>query len=444
MADQSSFEIDKSQRKLGPIWLSPGITRRNVLAMLYSGAMAIGFINLLNLIQPLLLQDQLGMSSGEGAFTANLYVVLETITLLVAAPIANLSDQIGRRPIFTLGFTLISLAMIFLPTADSGLEYGFYRVIASFGIACCTTMIGSLIADYPQNASRGKYIGVNGVCTAIGVIVVGSGMTQLPNVFSKMGYSPIESISFTLWIGSGLAFIAAVVAFSGLKKGRAATQSEKLPFMENAKTGLAEIAKNPRLILGCGATMMSRGDLVVLATFFSLWVQKLGADKGIESVVASATAGKLFGLTQIAMLLFLPVIALLADRINRVSTLSICMALAAIGYFALGISPDPYDSGLIYVVCVLAGIGEAGMIVAVPALIGQEAPAQSRGAIIGVAATFGAIGVIATNWVAGALFDTWSYQAPFLFMGVLNVLMLIWAVVVRLASNPKPAEAPAN
>ena len=46
---------------------------------------------------------------------------------------------------------------------------------ATAGIACCTTMIASLMADYPQNASRRKFIGTNGVCPAIGIIVVDSG-----------------------------------------------------------------------------------------------------------------------------------------------------------------------------------------------------------------------------------------------------------------------------
>ena len=188
-------------------------------------------------------------------------------------------------------------------------------------------------------------------------------------------------------------------------------------------------------MLGCGATALSRGDLTVLASFFSLWIQKAGADKGIESVVASATAGKLFGMIQIAMLLSMPFIAILADRVDRVTNLAIGITLAAVGYFALGFAPDPFGSGLIYLVIVLAGIGEAAMIISVPALIGQEAPGAIRGSIIGVAATFGAVGIIATNKASGYLFDNWDYQGPFLFMGFLNTCMLLWAIKVRLSAN---------
>jgi MFS family permease len=435
MTNPTAVAIDKSQQRLGPIWLSAGVTRRNALTMFYSSAMAIGFVNLLNLIQPLLLQDQLGMTEGEGNFTAMLFVILELITLTVAAPLANLSDVIGRRPIFTSGFIIICLALIMLPAASSGFELGAIRAFASLGIACCTTMIASVTADYPQNATRGKFISANGMCTALGVIIVGSGLTQMPSVFSNIGYSSTDAIAFTIWIGATLAIITAWLAWSGLRRGRVTEVIERPGFLANARTGLGQIKNNPRLVLGCGATLMSRGDLTVLATFFALWVQKVGADQNIESVIASGTAGRLFGLMQICMLLSLPIMGILADRVNRVSIVAIAMAAAAIGYFALGISPNPFESNWIYPVVALAGIGEAGMIIAVPSLIGQEAPAESRGAIIGIAATCGALGIIMTNWVAGLMFDNLSYQAPFLFMAVLNCCMLSWALIVRMRTT---------
>jgi MFS family permease len=376
------------------------------------------------------------MRSGEGSFTAMLYVVAEITTLLVAAPLANLSDQIGRRPIFSCGFLITCLVLIAYPLADSQTEMLIFRIFMSIGIACCTTMIASIMADYPQNASRGKFIALNGIFSALGVIFVGSGLTQLPRVFTAQGFSPVDASTYTLWIGSALALFAAIMSFAGLKKGRAVEHEERLPFFANARVGLREIRGNPRLTLGCAATMLSRGDLTVLAAFFSLWIQKVGTDSGIASVDASATAGRLFGLTQIAMLCTMPLIASIADRFDRVTTLCLSMTIASLGYFALGFSPNPFESNWIYAVVLMAGMGEAVVIVSVPTLIGQEAPGRFRGSIIGVAATFGALGIILTNQAAGYLFDNWSYQGPFLFMGILNGLMLMWALAVRLMAKP--------
>ncbi len=436
MADHRALTIDTQQRRLGPVWLSAGVKPGHALTLFLSGAMAIGFVNLINLIQPLLLQEQLGMSGGEGGFTATLYIIAEITTLLVAGPLANLSDQVGRRPIFSAGFLIVCIMLVLFPMATSQMELMFYRVFMSMGIACCTTMIASLLADYPQNPSRGKFIGFNGVATALGVIIIGAGLTQLPRLFAARGYSPIESSTFTLWIGSGLALVTAIICFAGLKKGRAAEHEQRLSFMANARLGLGEIRGNPRLILACAATALSRGDLTVLASFLSLWIQKVGADTGIASVEASATAGRLFGITQIAMLLFIPVIAAIADRLDRVRTLAVSITLAAIGYLALTLAPNPFESPLIYLVTLLAGIGEAVVIVSVPALIGQEAPGRVRGSIIGVAATFGALGIIFTSQASGWLFDNLSYKGPFLFMTVLNSLMLVWTLLVLRLPQP--------
>ena len=102
MSDHRSFSIDSSQRRVGPIWLSPGILPRHVYTLFFSGAMAVGFINLLNLIQPLLLQEQLGMTSGEGDFTANLYIALELTTLIVAVGLTSAAAVLFALPVETI------------------------------------------------------------------------------------------------------------------------------------------------------------------------------------------------------------------------------------------------------------------------------------------------------------------------------------------------------
>ena len=43
----------------------------------------------------------------------------------------------------------------------------------------------------------------------------------------------------------------------------------------------------------------------------------------------------------------------------------------------------------------------------------------------------GSIGVIIASLGGGQLFDHWSRTGPFTLMGVLNVLALLWAIVVR-------------
>ena len=107
------------------------------------------------------------------------------------------------------------------------------------------------------------------------------------------------------------------------------------------------------------------------------------------------------------------------------------MALAAVGYTALGVVSDPFNNPWMYPVALAAGMGEAAVIVSAPALIGQEAPVRVRGSVIGFTALAGAIGVLVNVKVSGVIFDAWLYQAPFLYMGGLNLLLCIWAAIVR-------------
>ena len=80
----------------------------------------------------------------------------------------------------------------------------------------------------------------------------------------SLTYTPQESIAFTLYIGGTLAFIAALITFSGLRKGRAKEHEEKRPFLENMRVGITEIRKSPRLLLGCGAKRRQRRRLLAL------------------------------------------------------------------------------------------------------------------------------------------------------------------------------------
>ncbi|MGI9309639.1 MAG: MFS transporter, partial [Gammaproteobacteria bacterium] len=434
MSDHGSFTIDDSQKKLGPIWLSPGVLPRHVLTLFYSAMFSIVFITFLNLVHPYVLHEHLGMpTEQQGNFTGNLYVVLELITIVFAIPLGVLSDRIGRRPIYTAGFLLLAIGMALIPTARTPEMMGLYRVIASLGIACCVTMTASLNADYPQNNSRGKQLAISGFFTALGIVIIASFlMAGLPEFYASRGMDPIAAGNATYWTGTALALLAAIVTWFGTIKTLPTKKTEREPLMHMLRVGIAEIRRNPRLTLGCGATFVSRGDLTVLATYFSLWIVAVGTDQGGDVGEISAKAGMLFGISQLAIPLSLPVVAMLVDRLDRVTMVAAAMGFTACGYFFLGVVPDPLGSWLIYPALILTGIGESMVIVTAPALVGQEAPSRVRGSIIGVTALCGGFGVLINVKASGYMFDAWSYQAPFLYMAGVNIALMLWALLVRL------------
>ena len=474
MLEPTTFDIDRSQQRLGPIWLSPGISRLNFVALLYTSMMTIVFVTSLGLLMPYLLHEHLSIPTDvQGNFTGNLTVIAEIIAIAVVVPVGLLSDRIGWRSIFVTGFLLICISFILCPLARTPGALIAVRILVAAGISSCLMMLASVIADYPQNSSRGKLIGANGVVTGFGVVIFAALVfAQLPGIFSERGATPIEAGTYSYWIVAGAALLTALLARLGLKGGRATVHRERRPLAELLRTGIGEIRKNPRLGLTCAAYFVSRGDLAVFVFFCSLWIVAVGTDAGIPIAEAQATAGRLFGVSQLAMVLFTPVIGLIVDRFDRVTALAMAMAIATLGYVMLGTVGDPFTSPFIYPVAILAGAlamiggqingsfvtnietgkltdalflaeanhgidqrlgwaGEACIIVSGPALVGQEAPAKTRGSIIGVVGFFGALGVLIHSKISGMLFDDWMYQAPFIYLAFVNALVCVLAIAVR-------------
>jgi MFS family permease len=433
MTDNAAFEIDRTQRRLGPIWLTPGVMPGHVLTLFYSSMITIVFITSIGVLFPYLLHEHLKVPTEvQGNYTGNLIVILELTVIAIAIPVGIASDRWGRRPIFTAGFLIVFISLVLMPLARTGEALVLYRVMSGVGVAFGTTMMATTIADYPQNASRGKFISINGIITNIGVILLTAVvLSQLPQFFIGRGADAYAAGSYTFWTMAGLALLTALITWTGLKGGRAIAHASRR-FSDLLLTGAAEVRRNPRLRLACAAYFVSRGDLTVFVMFFTLWLVAVGTDAGMPTAEAQSAAGRMFGIAQVSMLLFTPVIGWMVDYFDRVVALAISMAIAFIGYLALGIVVDPLNSPWMYLAAVLGGAGEAAVVVSGPALVGQEAAPKVRGSIIGFVTLFGALGVLINSKISGVIFDAWMYQAPFVFMAGMNLLIVIAAMAVRL------------
>jgi MFS family permease len=159
-------------------------------------------------------------------------------------------------------------------------------------------------------------------------------------------------------------------------------------------------------------------------------------EKGLAAGDAIARAGTISGVAQVAALLWALVFMALADRVNRVSAVIAAMTLAFVGYTWVGLADDPF-SPMIFAAAIMMGIGEMSAILSGQALLGQEAPIHIRGAVFGLAGIFGSLGILTANLLGGWLYDVWTRAAPFFVIGVCNLLILAFAVFVRLQGRAR-------
>lgn len=451
----TSMEIDRTGKNIGPLWLVPGVSYLNAYTLLFAAFVSIGLNSFLNAFQPYILTEHLGIPAGtefepgeQGRVTSVLGIIQEIMMISLLGPIGALADKIGRRPIYVAGFCLIATGYVLYPTATSLPVLYAYRFIYASGAACIVAMLATVIADYPQNASRGKMIGACGFLQGLGVVISIFILMRLPAWYSGLtGADGVWAGRYSLWTVALICLIAAVVLRVGLKGGVPKADSKRDNFFSLLKTGF-RAARNPRIALSYGAAMISRGDLVLVSTFFALWLTQAGIASGLSPQEASERTGMFYGLVQLCALLWAPVIGVLIDRLNRVTALCIAVTLAAVGYTSLGLVTDPIGPQM-YAAAVVLGMGEVSGVLASQALIGQEAPERERGSVFGTFGFTGAIGILVTVSAGGYLFDFWAPSAPFVVMGIANVALLVAAVIVRLKwaepdpAKPAAAQAPA-
>lgn len=417
------------------VWLQPGINTLNAAVFCYAAFATIGLLTFVSTGTALVLNANFGIDIGEqGTISGDLVIVTEIMQLLIFGTVGVLSDRIGRREVFALGMLVMGIGYLLYPFANSVTELMVYRAIYAVGLGAATGMLGTIVADYPQDRSRGKFVALTGVFNGLGVICVTVIFGRfVPPALIDAGYDAITTTKIVHVIVFAACAISAVAYVVGLKKGTVGAQGERLPIKTLIVSGFAEARRNPRLALSYAAAFVARSDLVVLGTFTVLWGAVAGVAEGMDPAVASARGAGIFGIASAAALVWLAVLGSFMDRYNRVSTTVFCMALAAIGYSAMWLVDNPLAPGAVPYF-VLLGIGQISAFFGATTLISQEAPRLSRGAVVGAFNMCGAIGIFVASGLGGRLFDSIGPAAPFVLIGFLNAIVMLLAIVVRIKS----------
>lgn len=427
-------------RRFAFIWLAPGVSLLNMWTYVIAAFTTIGLLTFVAIGTPYVLNANLGIpAERQGQVTGDLQLLNEIVMLLAFAPIGVLADRVGRRGVYAFGLLAMSVAYFLYPLASSVAELASFRAIYALGIAAATGMLGTVLADYPQDRSRGALVAFGGVLNGIGVVTVALGLGRLPGWLVSQGYDAVAAGRLTHWLFAAICAVVAVIVFFGLQKGTPAHHGERLPVRELARSGLRE-ARRPRILLAYCCAFIARSDLVILGTFTVLWGQTAGIAEGYEPARASGAGARIFGTASLAALAWLPVIALITRRMNRAGAVALCMGLAAVAYLSMPLVEHPLEPAALGWFALL-GIGQISAFFGATTLISHEAPRVSRGAVIGMFNVCGAVGVLVSTSIGGRLFDSIGPAAPFAMIGVAAAVVTLFALYVRVRGGE---EAPAS
>ena len=419
--------------KLGPIELAPGISRFNAITYFYACFICIGVLAGMNFIQGYILTEMLSIPiSNQGTISGNLAFTQEIIAIFLVALFGILSDRIGRRSVMVFGTIVVAIGFALYPYATSITELFIYRAVFATGAAALSSVLAIIVNDYPQERSRGKLISVHSVLNALGVAVFAILLGRLPTVFTSNGYDPVTSGQYTMLLVAGLTFVSGLIFLRGLKEGTPEKDYNKPSVGELVKVGI-ESAKNPRIALAFGATLLARADVSVNGIFISLWAITSGAALGLSAGEAIKRVVVVIVITNLLSIVWAFVFGSIIDRINRVTAMVIAMSLGTVAYGSMYFVDSPLNySNLPFFILISASA--IGTVIATSSLIGQEAPMRQRGTVIGFSAFFGAVGILAATKFGGQLFDVIGPRGPFLLIAVTHATLLLAAIAVRIKS----------
>ncbi|WP_101759926.1 MFS transporter [Oceanicoccus sp. KOV_DT_Chl] len=416
--------------QFGPVTLAPGYTRTNAFGFLLAAFTAIPLVSFINFAQPFLLEEVFHVPKEEqGVLTGQLAAMQEFIVLLLMGVVGASSDNFGRRIIMVVGLAILALGLVIYPLATAASDLYAYRIIFAIGASMVPVMYSVTLHDTSANKSRGVFTAMGSFCTGLGMVLISMQIGKLPQRLIAQGVDPIMAGRYAYWAMAALAVVVALLIHCMWKSGRATTATEKTPVLKLMREGFGEAATNPRIALSYFTAFASRGDLVVIGTFMSLWVVQSSSDFALTSAEGLARAGIMVAIVQGVAMIWAIAMGILSDRINRVASVCIGFTIAAFAYMNISFIDNPFSSSALFA-CALLGIGEISTIVSGSALIGEEAPAERRGSVLGVFNVIGATGILLGTYFGGVVFDGIGKTAPFMLMGIINGLVAVTALSI--------------
>ncbi len=446
-------ETTKSVTKFAGIEVPPELTKSNFFFLFFNTFLIGLLMAVFGILQPAFLKDVIKINQDfAGSINGLLMNLNELATFALVAMVGVLSDRVGRKILAILGFVVLAISFYLLGQANgiasflqipAGLssqicaflsfvpsrsaEFTQYapgllttyviRLFLGVGLILCYPQFITMVADYTYEKDRGKGMAMNGVMMGISSIII---FALFVPIMAKTG------VLFLIYI------IIAVALGGALSTG--VFLKERLPETKQEKVGLMKIIPVVRKSIALKASywccMITRADIIVLATFVITWGVKYGKELGLSTGEATFKASMPMMVMGFATLVAFPILGIMLDKKGRVPVIILALISGGIAMFLLAVSPNPF-SPLVYIAMIFAAVGMAGSIAGANTLASDASPKGMVGSILGGLNTMQPIGVLFFVGLGGYLFDRFSPGWAFALKGIASLILCMWIFMIK-------------
>ncbi len=357
-------------------------------------------------------------------FLVGVLIAANALPRLVSGPLTGyLTDRLGRKPLVMLGPAIRGVSNVGQFFATDYATFFALEMVGQFGVAMWNTSANVLLSDVTTSQNRGKVLAVRHMSMRMGFVagpLLGGVMAVtfgLQSVFLLNGLSKIIIllVAFFLVRETRPTQASAPAPAEG-KRARSAPRFSLAPFRDPSFLALS--------VATAALSMTQAGTMQA--------VLPVHAKDALD--VSSASLGFLISLAAaLAFALALPN-GVLSDRLGRKVSLVPGLALLGVSVLALAYG-QAY--GLLVLVVVLHGSGEAMTLGTTQTYAMDLAPSTARGAFMGLWSLSQSTGAVIGPLLASALYH-WvgpaiAFQAV---AGVLLVSAVVMLVMGRETAGP--------
>jgi MFS family permease len=367
------------------------------------------------LILPVFAVHARTLPGGEDATLVGLALGVYGLTqALLQLPLGIASDRFGRKPVIFAGLLVFAVGSFVAALADTIWLTILGRALQ--GVGAISAAVTAFIADATRESQRTKAMamvgGSIGLTFALSLVVA-------PLLYQAVGMAGIFALTGLL----ALAGIA-VVRWITPEAPQSLAQAE-------ARTRFGQVAFEPDLMrLNFGIFVLHAVQMAMFVVVPGWLVERAGLPVGEHWQVYLPVVLLSFAVMVPPMIL--------AERRGRMRTVFVAaVALLAVSQLLFALQPSGLAAlaGLLFVFFAAFNVLEASL----PSLVSRLAPADAKGAALGIYNTTQSLGLFAGGLLGGAVQQSWGAPAVF---GCCAVLAGAWLVLAG-SHRRWPVRAPA-